>query len=85
VVSVELNTESNAEARKEETIRQRAYEIWLSEGCPEGRENEHWEQAAREVEGALGEPLDHAESPASTAGQDKAEASAPYSAGSLAA
>ena len=32
-----------------ERIRQRAYEIWEREGRPEGREQEHWEQAEREV------------------------------------
>jgi hypothetical protein len=33
----------------EERIRKRAYEIWESEGCPHGREAEHWRQAAEEV------------------------------------
>ena len=35
---------------KEEKIRRRAYEIWEAEGKPEGREQEHWERAAREIE-----------------------------------
>ncbi len=26
-------------------IRQRAYQIWLEEGCPEGRALDHWEMA----------------------------------------
>ena len=30
-------------------IRERAYAIWEREGRPEGRERQHWEQAAREV------------------------------------
>lgn len=34
----------------EEQIRQRAHEIWESEGCPEGRDVEHWQQARSEVE-----------------------------------
>jgi hypothetical protein len=34
-----------------ELIRLRAYEIWIREGQPEGRELEHWLQARREVLG----------------------------------
>jgi DUF2934 family protein len=33
----------------EQRIRQRAYQIWLDEGCPDGRENIHWEMAAELV------------------------------------
>jgi hypothetical protein len=29
-------------------IRERAYEIWENEGRPEGREDEHWQQARME-------------------------------------
>ena len=36
-------------AQVETWIRERAYAIWQQEGCPEGREQQHWEQAAREV------------------------------------
>jgi hypothetical protein len=36
---------------KEELIRLRAFEIWIGEGMPEGREREHWLQARREIEG----------------------------------
>ena len=32
-----------------ETIRQRAHEIWLAEGCPEGRAEAHWHRAEAEV------------------------------------
>ena len=32
-----------------EKIRQRAYEIWDREGRQEGRAEEHWEQAEREL------------------------------------
>lgn len=35
----------------EERIRRRAHEIWEREGCPEGRQDAHWEQARRELEG----------------------------------
>jgi hypothetical protein len=30
-----------------EAIRQLAYEIWEREGCPSGREHEHWAEANR--------------------------------------
>ena len=33
----------------EQRIRQRAYQIWLDEGCPDRRENIHWEMAAELV------------------------------------
>lgn len=32
-----------------DAIAQRAYAIWEREGRPEGRHDEHWEQAEREV------------------------------------
>lgn len=32
----------------EQRIRERAYEIWENEGCPEGRGDEHWRQACAE-------------------------------------
>ena len=35
---------------RESLIRQRAYEIWESQGRPKGRAEEHWEQACREVD-----------------------------------
>lgn len=34
----------------EDEIRERAHQIWMEEGCPNGRELEHWEQACRELE-----------------------------------
>ena len=36
----------------EEQIRARAHQIWESEGRPEGLQDEHWERARRELEGA---------------------------------
>lgn len=35
---------------REEKIRQRAYELWEAEGRPDGKQQEHWERAAREIE-----------------------------------
>ena len=34
---------------REERIRQRAYAIWQSEGHGNGREEEHWHRAEREI------------------------------------
>ncbi|WP_265500897.1 DUF2934 domain-containing protein [Paracoccus beibuensis] len=34
---------------RNERIRARAHEIWESEGCPEGRESEHWMRAEAEI------------------------------------
>ncbi len=34
---------------QEDAIAQRAYSIWLSNGCPDGCEEEHWHQAEREL------------------------------------
>ena len=41
-----------------ELIRLRAYEIWVREGQPEGRELEHWLQARREILGTPAEQRD---------------------------
>jgi hypothetical protein len=37
-----------------ERIRQRAYELWEQDGRPEGRQQEHWDRAVREIEGEGG-------------------------------
>ena len=39
----------------EQRIRVRAYELWLEEGKPEGKDKEHWERAQTEIE-KLAEP-----------------------------
>ena len=36
---------SATEAETDDRIRERAYELWLAEGTPEGRDSQHWEQA----------------------------------------
>lgn len=33
---------------RQEWISKRAYGLWEAEGHPHGKDNEHWEQAARE-------------------------------------
>jgi hypothetical protein len=35
---------------REERIRTRAHEIWERQGKPDGRNDDHWEQARREIE-----------------------------------
>ncbi len=35
----------------DERIKQRAYEIWESEGRPDGKDEEHWHRAAAEIRG----------------------------------
>lgn len=37
---------------KDDQIRERAYQIWVDEGHPHGRELDHWLRAAWQVEGA---------------------------------
>ena len=45
----------------EHLIRTRAYAIWESEGCPHGRDLEHWTRASQEL-AALKHDIDPASS-----------------------
>jgi hypothetical protein len=36
------STVDDEESELDRRIRDRAYQIWLEEGCPEGRAEEHW-------------------------------------------
>ncbi len=47
--------------QNEDRVRQRAHEIWEQQGRPEGRQEEHWAQARREVEAGSGSPPPAAE------------------------
>jgi hypothetical protein len=38
---------------REDKIRVRAYDIWVAEGCPAGREREHWERATAEIDASI--------------------------------
>ena len=73
-------------------IRERAYHIWLEEGQPHGRHDEHWQRAERELieednrlreNSAATDARDGAEpggasrSPARSQGADKAKADRP--------
>ncbi|UEM01971.1 DUF2934 domain-containing protein [Skermanella rosea] len=67
-------------------VRQRAYEIWQQEGQPEGKQQEHWEQAMREVGGDQGVPGGDMQSGAglqSGADDDKAMGSISDAAGAM--
>jgi hypothetical protein len=46
----QVETDMSDNKGSEERIRDRAYALWEQEGRPQGREREHWEQAAREVQ-----------------------------------
>jgi hypothetical protein len=34
---------------REQQIRERAHALWEEQGCPEGRDAEHWQQAQAEL------------------------------------
>ena len=34
----------------EERIRQRAYQLWQDQGCPEGQAQTHWDRAREAIE-----------------------------------
>ncbi len=40
---------------REDRIRKRAYELWQQEGSPEGKPDDHWLQAEREIDHGDGE------------------------------
>jgi hypothetical protein len=48
------------EPDKEARIRERAYEIWVSEGRPHGRDAEHWQRAEAEIAAESGSVADRA-------------------------
>jgi hypothetical protein len=36
-------------ANRDHLIRQRAYRLWQQQGCPQGRQADHWRAAEREL------------------------------------
>jgi Protein of unknown function (DUF2934) len=48
----------------EERIRERAYQIWEREGKPDGRDAEHWQQAASEIDAEVAAHAGAGEPPA---------------------
>ncbi|MFC3630691.1 DUF2934 domain-containing protein [Paracoccus angustae] len=63
----------------QERIRQRAHEIWESEGRPEGRDAEHWNRAEEELKNRTGDdqPAGDAESQPARAARSGRSAKAP--------
>lgn len=39
------------------TIRERSYQIWLCEGCPDGKSLEHWLRAEAELKAGFYPPI----------------------------
>lgn len=49
IFAVASETRRKRRTVPDDLIRQRAEEIWEAEGRPEGRQNEHWQQASEEI------------------------------------
>ena len=66
----------------QERIRQRAHEIWESEGRPEGRDAEHWTRAEEELKTHMGNdhPAEGAEPQPARAARSGRSAKAPATA-----
>lgn len=43
----------------ERRVRERAFQIWIEEGQPLGRDREHWERARKEIGGENGASRQH--------------------------
>jgi len=54
----------------EEKIQQRAYQIWEREGCPEGKQDEHWTRACQEIAAETGIETDCSRRPVAFRGED---------------
>lgn len=63
---------------QEQEIQQRAYEIWMAAGCPQGQDQEHWYRALEE----LGDP-DRPGTPGSASGGMEGEPGERFSGGPL--
>ena len=64
----------------QQSVRERAYAIWEAQGRPEGRDQEHWDQAAREIDDLQkdgGGALQQAASPAKTRRASSAKGASP--------
>lgn len=51
-------SDDSADAEKESWVRRRAYQIWQEGGESHGQHDDHWHQAAREYEQAMGTPAE---------------------------
>lgn len=63
-VSSSSTVEEGIVASVEKKIRERAYQLWIEEGQPDGRADHHWEAAARLVEEEKAGPAPEATPPA---------------------
>lgn len=52
-------------------IRVRAHEIWMNEGRPHGRDQDHWDQAFRELSTPAGSAVEAVETQASAGAATK--------------
>jgi hypothetical protein len=60
---------------REAKIRERAYQLWIEQGQPEGRSDQHWEEARRLVDAEGGDEAGPgAVGPAADAAATKARA-----------
>jgi hypothetical protein len=66
---------SDQQQEREESIRLRAYYIWLEAGCPEGADQQHWHEAEQQ------EAPDAQDDVVETASEDSFPASDPPSFG----
>jgi hypothetical protein len=62
---------------REERIRKRAHEMWERDGFPEGQDQAHWHDAAREIDAEIasgsGETPEYAETPETLAAKPEAD------------
>ncbi|MFT6533255.1 MAG: hypothetical protein ACJASC_002816 [Limimaricola cinnabarinus] len=68
---------------REERIRQRAYDLWQNEGAPEGRDQDHWHEAAAQIDAEEATDNDVAPGTAAAAGLAGRSEGAPLSADGL--
>jgi hypothetical protein len=47
----EKRIEGRMNEERDQRVRERAYGIWESQGRPDGRHDEHWQEAERELAG----------------------------------
>lgn len=57
----------------EQRIRERAHRLWLQEGRPEGRADEHWAAARHQIEAEVAAPQNPAAGNPIEAGEDETE------------
>lgn len=68
---------------REERIRQRAYDLWQREGAPEGRDQDHWHEAAAQIDAEAARDNEVAPGTAAAAGLAGRADDAPLNADSL--